>query len=80
MDNTYGELKCPLCHLPNMALVGQFHSDRQGEAVAPHLRCQRCWGDSIWVEMYGEDDEMKLEAFAWRSKEERLDRDNQSIL
>ena len=68
MDNTYGELECPLCNMPNMAMVGQFTT--KGD-LGPHMRCQRCWADSIWV---------NGEAVAWRSKEERLDRDNQPIL
>ena len=69
MDNTYGELNCPECNEQNMSQVGSFRNG--GGQSFPHMVCQRCWTDAIFIEGTG---------VIWRSKEERLDRDNQPIL
>ena len=49
MDNTYGELECPLCGNQNMKQVGQFTTGSQKGDIGPHMKCQRCFGDSVWV-------------------------------
>lgn len=67
MDNTYGELLCPSCNEQNMALMGYF---TWGETLVPHLRCQRCFADAIFI---------TEQIIIWRSKKERQDRDHQFI-
>lgn len=61
VDNIWGELHCPECNRQNMQLMGIFSK------TVPHLRCQQCWADAIFVLLPDGGVETP-----WRSKEERL--------
>jgi hypothetical protein len=63
-DST-GELVCPNCNRRDMEQMGTFGDE--GEGFYPHMRCQQCWADAIFIHRNGA---------IWRSKEERLESGN----